>query len=163
MSSTLPDKTEVANQLLRNGSLFVHMDPRVEGVQVPSWLRHQAQLVLQVGLDMPIPIPDLEVTKDGVWGTLSFSHTPFTCFMPWEAVYALVGEEGRGMVWPDSMPTEVVEEVAREEAREAVKRKEPAEARVYQPSIPPLPAGAKGGTRKLRSGKVLPPWLRVIK
>jgi hypothetical protein len=53
----LPYKRDVANQLLRKGSLFIHLDPRVNDVVVPPWLRHQAQLVLQVGLDMPIPIP----------------------------------------------------------------------------------------------------------
>jgi hypothetical protein len=113
----LPYKRDVANMLLRKGSLFLHLDPRVSDVVVPPWLRHQAQLVLQVGFDMPIPITDLRVDEHGVFGTLSFSRTPFACMVPWNAVFALVGDEGRGMVWPDSMPAEIVAEVEREAAR----------------------------------------------
>jgi hypothetical protein len=113
----LPYKRDVANMLLRKGSLFIHLDPRVTEVMVPPWLRHQAQLVLQVGFEMPIPIPDLRVDEDGVFGTLSFSRTPFACLVPWSAVFALVGDEGRGMVWPDSMPAEIVAEVEREAMR----------------------------------------------
>src|SRR5262245_26554850 len=48
----LPLKRDVAKMLLRKGSLFVHLDPRASDVFVPPWLRHQAQLVLQVGYDM---------------------------------------------------------------------------------------------------------------
>lgn len=113
----LPYKRDVANQLLRKGSLFIHLDPRVNDVVVPPWLRHQAQLVLQVGLDMPIPIPDLRVDEHGIFGTLSFSRTPFACNVPWSSVFALVGDEGRGMVWPESMPAEIVAEVERETQR----------------------------------------------
>lgn len=113
----LPYKRDVANQLLRKGSLFIHLDPRVSDVVVPPWLRHQAQLVLQVGLDMPIPIPDLRVDEHGIFGTLSFSRTPFACNVPWTAIFALVGDEGRGMVWPESMPAEIVAEVERETQR----------------------------------------------
>jgi hypothetical protein len=113
----LPLKRDVAKMLLRKGSLFVHLDPRASDVFVPPWLRHQAQLVLQVGFDMPIPIPDLRVDDDGVFGTLSFSRNPFTCAVPWHAVFALVGDEGRGMVWPESMPPEIAAEVEREAMR----------------------------------------------
>jgi Stringent starvation protein B len=117
----LPLKRDVAKMLLRKGSLFVHLDPRASDVFVPPWLRHQAQLVLQVGFDMPIPIPDLRVDDDGVFGTLSFSRNPFTCAVPWHAVFALVGDEGRGMVWPESMPAEIAAEVEREASRSTPK------------------------------------------
>jgi hypothetical protein len=133
----LPYKRDVANMLLRKGSLFLHLDPRVGDVVVPPWLRHQAQLVLQVGFDMPIPINDLRVDENGVFGTLSFSRTPFSCLVPWNAVFALVGDEGRGMVWPDSMPAEIVAEVEREAMR-AKHSSEPRE-RTPLPNTPPRP------------------------
>ncbi|MEZ4339869.1 MAG: hypothetical protein R3B82_24880, partial [Sandaracinaceae bacterium] len=81
--STLPPKREVALALLERGSLFVHLDPRVEGVVVPDYLRSQPQLVLQVGLGLAVPIPDLEVDDEGVFGTLSFNRSPFYCRVPW--------------------------------------------------------------------------------
>ncbi|MGD8860889.1 MAG: ClpXP protease specificity-enhancing factor SspB [Myxococcales bacterium] len=113
----LPNKKDVARALLLKGSLFVHLDPRAEGVVVPPWLKNQPQLVLQVGLDLAVPIPDLRVDDGGVYGTLSFSRQPFTCVVPWDAVFAAVGDDGRGMVWPDSMPKEIAAEVEREARR----------------------------------------------
>lgn len=110
----LPTKREVAEALLERGSVFVHLDPRHEGVSIPAWLRKQPQVVLQVGLAMPIPIPDLEVDEDGVRATLSFNRSPHWCVVPWEAVFALVGEDGRGRVFLESMPPEIRREVDRE-------------------------------------------------
>ena len=110
----LPGKKDVARALLLKGTVFVHLDPRSDDVVVPAWLKRQPQLVLQVGLDMLIPIPDLRVDDSGVYGTLSFNRNPFTCSVPWHAVFAVVGDDGRGMVWPDSMPSEIAAEVERE-------------------------------------------------
>lgn len=113
----LPPKRDVAMALLRKGSLFLHLDPRVEGVRVPAWLTDQPQLVLQVGFNMVIPVPDLHVDDEGVFGTLSFSRNPFPCVVPWASVFALVGDDGRGLVWPESMPPEIAAEVDREAHR----------------------------------------------
>jgi stringent starvation protein B len=115
--SALPHKREVATAILGQGSLFLHLDPRVAGVEVPAALKQQPQLVLQVGLHMLIPIPDLRVDEHGVAGTLSFSRNPFLCVVPWESVFALVGDDGRGMVWAESMPPEIASEVNREAQR----------------------------------------------
>jgi stringent starvation protein B len=113
----LPPKRDVADALLSKGSLFVHLDPRVDGVCVPQWLTQQPQLVLQVGLQMAVRIPDLRVDEDGVFGTLSFNRSPFACHVPWASVFALVGDDGRGLVWPESMPPEIAAEVEREAQR----------------------------------------------
>jgi stringent starvation protein B len=107
MSAILPPKKDVALALLERASVFVHLDPRAEGVVVPPWLRKQPQLVLQIGLNMAVKIPDLEIVEGGVSCTLSFSRRPHFCYVPWTAVYALVGEDGRGMVWPEDIPPEV--------------------------------------------------------
>jgi len=114
----LPAKKDVARALLLRGSVFVHLDPRRPGVLVPARLRTQAQVVLQVGLDMPVPIPDLRVDDEGIFGTLSFKGIPFTCFVPWNAIFALVGEDAKGMVWSKEMPDEVATALVRESRRE---------------------------------------------
>jgi stringent starvation protein B len=105
--SALPPKKDVALALLQGPSVFIHLDPRRPGVVVPKWLQSQPQLVLQVGLSMPVPIVDLEVGDEAVSCTLSFSRSPFWCYLPWPAVYALVGEDGRGMIWPEDVPPEL--------------------------------------------------------
>lgn len=113
----LPPKREVIEALLSQGAAFVHLDPRGDEVMVPEWLKRQPQLVLQIGLNMPVPIRDLRIDGAGVYGTLSFNRAPFTCLVPWRSVFALVGDDGRGMVWPESMPSEIAQEIEREAQR----------------------------------------------
>ena len=103
----LPAKKDVALALLQGPSLFIHLDPRKPEVIVPLHFKKQAQLVLQVGLNMAVPIPDLNVDDEGVSCTLSFNRSPFWCRLPWTAIYALVGDDRRGMIWPDEVPAEV--------------------------------------------------------
>jgi stringent starvation protein B len=112
----LPPKKEVALTLLEGPSLFVHLDPRRTGVLVPKWFTGQSQLVLQVGLNMAIPIHDLKLDDAGITCTLSFNRSPFWCRLPWSSIYALVGEDGRGMVWPDDVPPEVAQQMQRQQA-----------------------------------------------
>lgn len=104
----LPPKKSVALELLERTSVFVHLDPRRPGVVVPREFLKQPQLVLQIGLNMAIQIPDLEVTDTGITCTLSFNRRPQYCVLPWSAIYALIGEQGGGMVWPEDVPPEVV-------------------------------------------------------
>jgi len=129
----LPPKKEVALALLERSSVHVHLDPRAEGVVVPAWFKKQPQLVLQIGLNMPVPIPDLRLDEAGMTCTLSFSRAPFYCVVPWSSVYAMVGDDGRGMVWPENVPPEVAQQ-----AKEAAAKK-PAAA-VRKPSLAAAPS-----------------------
>ena len=183
---SLPPKLEVVRALLLRGTVFVHLDPRREGVAVPPWLAKQPQLVLQVGLDMAVPIPDLKVDEEGIYGTLSFNRSPFPCAVPWEAVFAMAGDDGKGMVWPDSMPGEILAEVEREQGRRSPP---PLSLEADEGSEPEVPGpddgkvvhlGARRGPRLVRPvaeapddgpddeppsprSRELPPYLRVIK
>lgn len=112
-SRPLPPKKEVALALLEGPSMFVHLDPRRQGVVVPKGFAGRAELVLQLGLNMAIPIPDLKIDDTGVTCTLSFGGKPFWCALPWSSVYALVGEDGKGMVWPGDVPPEVAAQMQR--------------------------------------------------
>jgi stringent starvation protein B len=107
MPQPLPPKKEVALALLERSRVHVHLDPRKDGVAVPVGFRKQAQLVLEIGLNMPVPIPDLRLDDEGMTCTLSFSRTPFFCAVPWTSVFAMVGDDGRGMVWPEDVPAEI--------------------------------------------------------
>jgi stringent starvation protein B len=107
MSHPLPPKKDVALALLEKSKVLVHLDPRSEGVVVPGNFRKQPQLVLEIGLNMPVPIPDLRLDEEGMSCTLSFSRQPFYCVVPWPSVFAMVGDDGRGMVWPDDVPPEI--------------------------------------------------------
>lgn len=120
----LPPKKEVALALLeREPSVFIHLDPRRPGVVVPKWLANQPQLVLQIGMNMTIAIPDLKVEEEGISCTLSFQRTPIWCRLPWSAIWAMVGESQRGMVWPDDVPPEVAAQQQQKAAAAAPKEK----------------------------------------
>jgi len=145
----LPPKREVAHALLTQGAAFVHLDPRGVDVVVPDWLKRQPQLVLQIGLNMPVPIRDLRVDETGVFGTLSFNRAPFTCMVPWHAVFALVGDDGRGMVWSDSMPAEIAQEIEREAER--------ATRGAISDANPGAPEDAKRAQRRPRALRAVEP------
>jgi stringent starvation protein B len=117
MSPTLPSKKEVVLALLERSTVFVHLDPRRDLVAVPPWFKKQPRLVLQIGLNMAVPIRDLSVDDECISCTLSFNRSPYFCWIPWHAIFALVGEDERGMVWPDDVPPELVAQAGAEGKR----------------------------------------------
>lgn len=112
-SARMPNKRDVVQKLLEDGPVLIHLDARRPEVSVPAAHRQDAKLVLRVGHGLSPAIPDLDVSEAGVRATLSFRGTPHTCQIPWAAVYAVVAEDGRGLVWPEDVPAEVESEFAR--------------------------------------------------
>jgi stringent starvation protein B len=143
MSHPLPPKKEVALALLERSRVHIHLDPRKDGVTVPAAFRRQPQLVLEIGLNMPVPIPDLRLDEDGMTCTLSFSRQPFYCAIPWTSIFAMVGDDGRGMVWPDDVPPEIAQAtVGPQEAQKPRAVPSPAKRAPAQVQAAPAPAQA---------------------
>lgn len=154
MSMTrLPPKKDVALALLEQATVLVHLDPRGEQVQVPAWFKRQPQLVLQIGLNMPKPIPDLNVDDDGISCTLSFSNTPHYCHLPWASVYALIGASGRGMVWPDDVPKEVAGQYVVTTPKEEPKPRAALRAVAPEPAPSPEEEAAKADAKKKKRAR----------
>lgn len=107
MTQVLPPKKEVALALLERSNVDVYLDPRAEGVLVPPQFKKEPRLILKIGLNMPVPIPDLRLDDESMSCTLSFNRVKFHCVVPWLSVFAMVGDDGRGMVWPDDVPQEL--------------------------------------------------------
>src|SRR5512143_3335460 len=116
MTQLLPPKKEVALALLERSNVDIHLDPRAKGVVVPPQFKKEPRLILKIGLNMPVPIPDLRLDDESMSCTLSFKRSPFYCVVPWPSVFAMVGEDGRGMVWPDDVPQELAVRVVDERA-----------------------------------------------
>lgn len=143
MSANLPPKKDVAIALLERSSVFVHLDPRRDLVVVPPWFKKQPRLVLQVGLNLAVPIPDLNVDDECISCTLSFNRSPFYCWIPWSAIFALVDDDGRGLLWPDDVPREILtEQQATPRPGAPQKPKTKPQLRAL-PSTPPSEAGAE--------------------
>ncbi len=126
----LPPKKDVALAFLERSSVYVHLDPRPASVLVPAKFKTQPKLILQVGLNMALPILDLRLDDEGIGCTLSFDRKPFFCVVPWASVYAMVGDDGRAMVWPDDVPAEVTLQAQ----PRAVVAREPKEGAAPDPS-----------------------------
>jgi stringent starvation protein B len=108
MSSTeRPSKQQAFSALLKEGWTSLHLDARRAGVLVPDSFGNEAHLILQYGHDLPIPIPDLEIDEDSVRATLSFSRTAHRTVVPWAAVYAVTGVDGRGVLFAEDVPSDV--------------------------------------------------------
>jgi hypothetical protein len=107
MTQLLPPKKEVALALLERSNVDIYLDPRAAGVVVPPQFRKEPRLILKIGLNMPVPIPDLRLDDESMSCTLSFNRAKFFCVVPWLSVFAMVGDDGRGMVWPDDVPQEL--------------------------------------------------------
>ena len=151
----LPAKKDVAIALLEQSDVFVHIDPRPDEVRVPQWFKKQAQLVLQIGLNMPVPIRDLEVNDDSITCTLSFNRSPFFCFLPWKSIYALVGSDGRAMVWPDDIPPEVAAQAAKAAAVVEEKAAKRAHLRAVPAAGAPEPAPAAAAPALSEAARVV--------
>jgi len=81
---------EALNMLLGSGGLVcVIVDTRVSRVRVPKSLRGNPHVRFDLGLNLPVPIRDLEVTAQGWSATLSFNDGPYFCNVPWGAVLAM--------------------------------------------------------------------------
>ncbi len=103
-----PTKREAFLAFLQEGWVSVHLDARRLGVDVPKNLRSEPRLVLQYGRDMPLPIPDLEVSEAGVRATLSFARTPQATMVPWSAIYIIACTDGRGVLYQEDIPEELL-------------------------------------------------------
>lgn len=79
---------------LRSGKVTLAVDVTDPGVVMPiEWIKRTADgavvdpiVILDYGLNLPIPIPDLRVDLAGVLATLSFGCVPYETFVPWSAV-----------------------------------------------------------------------------
>jgi stringent starvation protein B len=149
----LPPKKDVMLKLLEKSGVFVHVDPRRDGVSVPNWFSTQPELVLQVGLNMAVAIPDLEVDDEGIFCTLSFNRRPFYCRLPWHAVYALVSDEDRrGVVWPEDAPRESQLASPGKVDQQAAKRPKLRAVGADETAPTPLESGDEGSDPELAEG-----------
>jgi hypothetical protein len=159
--STGPLKRASLRKLLRDDTVMVILDGRHPGVVLPEWLRAEPQVCLDLGYDMPIPIPDLELHEAHIQATLSFSRRPFRCVIPWEAVYALRPHRSdEGMLWPHDVPPELLSGAEAPEGRTAAKRNAPAAGRPRGARA--TTSGAASPSPAPRGDRAHPAWLQLV-
>jgi len=107
-----PEKKERLLSALEHGMVMVHLDARRPGVLVPSSLKQEAHLRLNVSYRFDPP--DLTVGDWGIRCTLSFSGTRFRVAVPWSALFAITPCYAAKEFWmyPDDMPKELIQQAA---------------------------------------------------
>ncbi len=101
------------NSLLSTGRIVeVYLDPRYESVLLPERYTKKAVLLLHIGLNIFAPVHNLDVGPKGIAASLRFDGKYETCFLTWEAIYAmcLEGDRQNGWVWKPFPPEEKQEE-----------------------------------------------------
>ncbi|MFO0550319.1 MAG: hypothetical protein U0271_18135 [Polyangiaceae bacterium] len=147
-SRRLPAKKDVLVDFLGNGSARIFLDPRREKVVVPAWFSKQPELILKVGYKLSPPIPDLTIDDQFVVCTLSFNRSPFQCWLPWSAIFAIVSDvDARAVIWPEDVPIE--SQVLKPSASR------PRLASVPGDSTPPSSRGAPSSRRSFAPDKPL--------
>ncbi|PON09965.1 hypothetical protein C2W62_52635, partial [Candidatus Entotheonella serta] len=99
-------------QLLEEGDTTLCLDARYEGVEVPRQHAQNPSLQLILNLNFPHPI---HVSADGISANLSFGGRRHTCYVPMGALWAAFNPQNmKGMMWTDSMPPEVQDNLSTE-------------------------------------------------
>jgi stringent starvation protein B len=89
--------------------VMIHLDARRPGVLVPTSLRGEAHL--RLNLSYRFDPPDLTVGEWGVRSTLSFSGSRFTVAVPWSALFAIASHVTKEFwMYPDDMPPELLQQ-----------------------------------------------------
>jgi stringent starvation protein B len=164
MDKKVPDKKERLLAALEQGMVMIHLDARRPGVLVPTHLRNESHL--RLNLSYRFEPSDLSVNDWGVRSTLSFSGTRFTVAVPWSALFAIASHVTKELFWmyPDDMPPELLQQtmvtskvpvqeldsappppVVVEARPRAVLREVPGEEKEPEPTLTPLPAPESQG------------------
>lgn len=153
-------KYEITKYFLDKGlSVFIHLNGKYNKsglLRLPLKLHQNEQVVLQIGKNMSVPIPDLIVDEYGICATLSFNGRPFKIDVPWDAIYGIVDETGYGKTWQNHMPKSVIEHMQKAKEEIASLSEEP------EQEIAPINFRA---TFKDKSGnkRNLPDYMRIVK
>jgi len=137
MTPRVPSKKQTLLRYLQRGVTMVHLDARRPGVVVPSQYAGEAHL--RLNLSYRYSIPDFEIDERWIQATLSFSGTSFQCILPWQSIFGITCHSGDGQVWPEDLPTEVMQTLGRPD------RQPPAHAE--RPGLVAVPREAKAGDR----------------
>ncbi|HEY3496235.1 MAG TPA: hypothetical protein VGK73_16160 [Polyangiaceae bacterium] len=94
-------KRDITDRFIRTGAVVrLYLDPRRADVVVPAHLKQSEWLVLDVGISLPRPIPNLFWAGDCVRGTMSFDGVAFDCWVPYSAVLGVRNQStGELVTW----------------------------------------------------------------
>ena len=122
--------------------VFVQLDARVTGVDLPAHLRRQ--IVVGLNLSFNFRTPVFEVDDEGVRASLSFQGQRHLCVLPWDALFSFTpADTDESYVFPESAPPEIRDRLVAAMEADAAVRPLPS-----APPAPPTPPPSRFGGPK---------------
>jgi stringent starvation protein B len=109
---------------LSRGKVYIHINPRLEGVELPEHLMDRQSVPLVIAWQAPGI--DLVLGKERVEATLRFGGEPFRCCVPWAALLAIVADHAGAQVQEPAQEPELEVLQGRSEAKTDSARTRPA-------------------------------------
>ena len=93
-------KRRLLIELLDSGMVTVQLDPRRDGVDVPT--AHKSSAALTLNLSDAFNLDTFDVGAFAIRANLSFGGVRHLCVLPYNAIYAVVSQaEGKHLLFPD--------------------------------------------------------------
>ena len=137
------NKYDFLLSLLSEGDAMVCLDARQDGVVVPKAYKNDPSLNLIFNLNFRRPI---DIQKEGIHVTLSFSGRPHKCEIPFDAIWAIYEPAmKKGQVWEESLPRDInlAEQILGKSQPAADKKPSPALIQGKKKAAGPSPASKK--------------------
>ncbi len=146
------EKYDFLLSLLSEGDAMVCLDARLPDVMVPKAYKTDPSLNLIFNLNFRRPI---DIQKEGIYVTLSFSGRPHKCEIPFTAIWAIYEPKmKKGQVWEECLPKDI------NLSDQILNKSQPRKA--DRPTLPTL-EGKKSKSTGPKEGKRDRSHLRVIK
>ena len=81
---------QVLEDALSRGKVYIHVNTRVDGVDLPQVLLGRERVPLVVA--WRAPNINLDLGEEHIAATLRFSGEPYRCIIPWHALLAVVAD-----------------------------------------------------------------------
>ena len=99
------NKYDFLLSLLSEGDAMICLDARLPEVDVPKNHKDNPSLNLILNLNFRRPI---DIKKEGVYVTLAFQGRPYSCVVPFDAVWAIFDPSlKKGQVWEENIPADI--------------------------------------------------------
>jgi hypothetical protein len=115
MGAESQEKYTALNHLLEEQFVLVHLCPSCEGVTLPPHLMAQSSITLKISR---LFRGGMKVHKDRVVAQLLFGDDYFACVVPFNAIWGLSSARGARLIWPESMPQEILNNAQTQEQQE---------------------------------------------
>ena len=101
-------KYETINRFLTGEYALIHVDTKAEGLDIPSHLLAGDTVTLKIST---LFRGAMEVTKTEIIAELLFSGSYYRCIVPLEAIWGVTDDKGANYIWPESVPSKVLEDM----------------------------------------------------